>query len=146
MRRLSVLLAALALVAATPLRAQTAADSAAIRRAALDYIEGWYEGDTTRMARAVHPQLAKRFVRTDAQGRSTVRDMSASVLVAQTGEGGGRDIPTAQRRKDVVILDIYRDIATARVTSAELVDYMHLARVDGRWRIINVLWAVQRER
>ena len=145
MPRAAVLLATLTLLAASPLGAQTAADSAAIRQAALDYIEGWYEGDTTRMARAVHPQLAKRYVRTDPQGRSKVHDMSASVLVSQTGEGGGSDIPVARRRRDVVLLDVYRDMATVKVTSAELVDYMHVARVDGRWRIINVLWTFQPE-
>ena len=43
-----------------PPRAVTGADSAAIRAAALDYIEGWYTGDGARMRRALHPQLAKR--------------------------------------------------------------------------------------
>src|SRR5439155_1374277 len=46
-----------------PLAAQTAADSAGIRQAALDYIEGWYAGDADRMARAVHPELATRIAR-----------------------------------------------------------------------------------
>lgn len=43
----------------------------------------------------------------------------------------------------MTILDLYRDMASVRVTSAELVDYMHLARSDGRWRIVNVLWDLQ---
>lgn len=143
MTRATFLLAGLLLLSATPARAQTAADSAAIRRAALDYIEGWYEADPARMARAVHPELAKRWVRTGESGHSMVRDMGASELIAQTRLGGGKEIPPAQRRKDVVILDVYRDMATVRVTSAKLVDYMHLARTDARWRIINVLWDLQ---
>lgn len=36
-----------------------ASDEAKIRAAALDYIEGWYEGDAERMERALHPHLAK---------------------------------------------------------------------------------------
>ena len=52
------------------LRAQTSADSSGIRQAALDYIEGYYEADGARMERALHPELAKRIVRTNDQGRS----------------------------------------------------------------------------
>ena len=46
----------------TPLQGQTAADSAAIRATALDYIEGWYSNDASRMERALHPKLAKRMM------------------------------------------------------------------------------------
>jgi hypothetical protein len=35
-------------------RAQSAPDSTAIRATALDYAEGWYEGNAERMARALH--------------------------------------------------------------------------------------------
>jgi hypothetical protein len=42
--------------------AQSAADSAANRATALDYIQGWYTGDGDRMASALHPRLAKRMV------------------------------------------------------------------------------------
>ncbi len=48
----------LVLLLAGALDAQTSADSAAIRQAALDYIEGWYEGNAERMERALHPDLS----------------------------------------------------------------------------------------
>src|SRR2546422_2151102 len=89
------------------LRAQTAADSSGIRQAALDYIEGYYEGDGARMERALHPELAKRIVRTNEQGRSQLGQMSAMSLVLGTRAGGGKDIPAAERHKDVTIFDIY---------------------------------------
>jgi Putative lumazine-binding len=41
-------------------RAQSAADSAGIRTAALDYIDGWYAADGERMERALHPELASK--------------------------------------------------------------------------------------
>lgn len=34
-----------------------------IRNSALDYAEGYYSGDGTRMARAIHPDLNKAFPR-----------------------------------------------------------------------------------
>ena len=129
------------LAAAIPAAAQTAADSAAIRVTALDYIEGYYAGDAARMERAVHPELAKRIVRT-RDGRSMIGHMTAAQLVDGTRAGGGRDAPV--KRTDVKILDIFGNTASVRVDAGEWVDYMHLAVVDGRWRIINVLWELRR--
>lgn len=138
------LIAGFAVLAAVPARAQTAADSAAIRAAALDYIEGWYAADPERMARALHPELAKRIVRTDRQsGISDIRDMGASELVMQTRRGGGSQTPADQQRKEVRILDVFEGTASVRVDAATWIDYMHLGQVDGQWRIINVLWALR---
>jgi len=130
----------LAVVPFATLRAQTAADSAGIRQAALDYIEGYYEGDGARMERAVHPELAKRIVRVNEQGRYQLGQMSAMTLVLGTRAGGGKDTPVAERRKDVTIFDIYQNAASAKIYASGWVDYLHLAKWNGRWVIINVLW------
>ena len=126
--------------------AQTAADSAGIRQAALDYIEGYYEGDGARMERALHPELAKRIVRVDERGRSQLGQMSAMTLVMGTRAGGGRDTPAPERRKDVTIFDIYQNAATAKVYASGWVDYLHLAKWNGRWVIVNVLWELHPRR
>jgi len=138
-----------ALVAVMPfatLRAQTAADSTAIRQTALDYIEGYYTGDGTRMERSLHPELAKRIVRTNEQGRSQLSNMSAMSLVLGTRAGGGNDTPAAERRKDVTILDIYQNAASAKIYASGWVDYLHLAKWNGRWVIVNVLWELHPRR
>ena len=122
------------------LSAQTGADSAAIRTAALDYIDGWYAGDAARMERALHPELAKRIVETDPRGYSRLGQQSAMTLVQGTRRGGGKDLPADQRRNEVRILDVYGNAASVRVRAATWVDYMHLAKVNGRWVIVNVLW------
>jgi hypothetical protein len=137
------LLAAVAAVAlgARPVAAQTTADSVGIRRAALDYVDGWYTADGPRMESALHPELAKRIVVTDpANGRSRLMQQSAMTLVLNTRGGGGSQTPAAERRHDVAILDIYGGAASARVRAANWVDYLHLAKVNGRWVIVNVLW------
>ena len=119
---------------------QTAADSSGIRQAALDYIEGYYEGNADRMARAVHPELAKRIVNVDERGRYRLGQMSAMTLVEGTRAGGGKDTPVAERRKDVTIFDIYQNAASAKIYASGWVDYLHLAKWNGRWVIVNVLW------
>jgi hypothetical protein len=122
-------------------QAQSSADSAAIRTAALDYVEGWYEGNPERMARALHPELVKRIVVNDtATGRSVVQSMGASALVNGTRRGFGKETPKERRQKDVSVLDIFGNAASAKAVMADWVDYMQLAKVDGRWVIVNVLW------
>lgn len=127
------------------LRSQTPADSAAIRAAALDYIEGWYAGDAERMARAVHPELVKRIIVTDAErGGRWIDEMGASKLIEGTRAGYGTRTPEVDRRTDVTILDIFRNAASVRVDAGEWIDYMHLAKwEDGAWSIVNVLWEIR---
>jgi hypothetical protein len=129
-----------ALAAAAPaLHAQSAADSAAIRATALDYAEGWYGGVAARMQRALHPELAKRIVRTGGNG-STLQHMTAAQLVAATGSSGGAP---ATARKDVRILDIFGATSSVRLEMDGWIDYMHMAKWNGRWVIINVLWELK---
>jgi len=124
----------------TVVMAQSAADSAAIRATALDYIDGWYSADGARMERALHPELAKRNVYADQKGRSRLIQMSAMTLINGTKGGGGSQIPAAQRSDSVKILDIFGNAASVRVRAATWVDYMHVAKYNGQWRILNVLW------
>jgi hypothetical protein len=125
-------------LSAAPAHAQSTADSLAIRQAALDYIEGWYEGNGDRMAAAVHEGLAKRIVSTGERGG--LGEMGASELINDTRQGGGSDTPAHRRRTDVRILDIFGKTASVRVDAGSWIDYMHMARIDGTWKIINVLW------
>lgn len=147
MKAYLALSAALAVIAcAAPARAQsapTAADSAAIRATALDYVEGWYAGDAARMQRALHPRLAKRIADRDSTGASVLGDMTADELVAGTRDGGGRRTPPERQEKDVRILDIFGNAASVRATMSGWIDYMHLAKWNGRWVIVNVLWELK---
>ncbi|MEW6206898.1 MAG: nuclear transport factor 2 family protein [Acidobacteriota bacterium] len=122
------------------------ADAAAIRQAALDYIEGWYEGNAERMERALHPELAKRIVRTDPKsGRSSLGQMSAMSLVQGTRNGGGKSTPKEKQQKDVTILDVFEGAASVKVVATGWIDYLHMAKWNGRWIIVNVLWELKPE-
>jgi hypothetical protein len=93
------------------------------------------------MTRALHPELVKRIVVNDtATGRSVVQNMGASALVNGTRHGYGKETPAERRQKDVTILDIFGNAASAKAVMADWVDYMQLAKVNGRWVIVNVLW------
>jgi putative lumazine-binding protein len=124
-------------------KAQTPADTQAIKQTALDYIEGWYEGNADRMERALHPELAKRIVRSNPEGRSRLDQMSAMSLVQGTRRGGGKDTPKEKQQKDVTILDVYENAASVKVVASEWIDYLHVAKYNGRWVIVNVLWELK---
>ena len=137
----SGLLLLLVMVPTAAIQAQARADSAAIRATALDYAEGWYDGNGDRMARALHPELVKRIVvRDTTTGKTMVQGMGASVLVNSTRHGYGKETPKDKQQKDVTVLDVFANAASAKVVMADWIDYMQLAKVDGRWLIVNVLW------
>ena len=147
MRKPVLILLAILVACTAEARAQSTtsseADKAAIKQTALDYIEGWYEGDAERMERALHPELAKRIVRSNPQGQSRLDQMSAMSLVMGTRRGGGKQTPKEKQQKDVTILDVYENAACAKVVASDWVDYLQLARWNGRWVIVNVLWELK---
>jgi hypothetical protein len=140
---LAIAITAALVVHPGPVRAD--ADADAVRQAALDYIEGWYEGSVARMTRALHPELAKRIVFTQ-DGVSRIEQMGASKLVANVRSGGGKKTPREKQQKDITILDRFENAASVKIVASDWIDYLHLARVDGRWVIVNVLWELKPKR
>lgn len=115
----------------------------AIKQTALDYVEGWYEANAERMERALHPDLAKRIVRTSPEGRSRLDQMSALTLVQGVKRGGGKETPKENQQKDVIILDVFENTASVKAIMSGWIDYMHMAKYNGRWVIVNVLWELK---
>jgi hypothetical protein len=109
-------------------------DLKAIQQTALDYIEGWYECDETRATRALHPELVKRFLNNNSLHGMGVQDMLGYIRNREGAKFNG------DRQIRITVLDVFNDIATAKIESAEYHDYAHLGKVNGQWVIINVLW------
>jgi hypothetical protein len=117
-------------------------EAAAIRKTALDYIDGWYTGDAARMEQALHPDLAKRIVNTDPKsGRSMLGQQSAMGLVLATRSGFGKK--TAERQEDVTILDRFQNAAVVKIVANDWIDYLQVGKFNGQWKIINVLWEMK---
>jgi len=123
--------------------AQTDSDREAIKRTALNYAEGWYEGNAEKMESSLSPDLAKRIVRTNPQGQSGLGQMTAMALVQGTRGGSGKQTPKEEQQKDVTILDAMSSAATVKVEMRDWVDYMHIGKMNGKWVIINVLWEMK---
>jgi hypothetical protein len=137
-------LAVLWLLVAGTVHAQTVADREAIKQTALDYIEGYYEGNAERMERSLHPDLAKRIVRGEQKsGQSKLEHMTAARLVEITRMRQGRPTPKEKQQSDVTILDLFENAACVKIVAADWIDYLHVAKFDGRWVIVNVLWEMK---
>jgi Putative lumazine-binding len=111
----------------------TSSDVAAVVAAALDYFEGWFDGDEARMERALHPNFVKR--RAGEELGITTKER----MLELTRRGEGKE-DAADRTLDVEVEDVYGDIATVTVRSAVYREYLHLVRTSAGWRIANALW------
>lgn len=100
-----------------------------IRTACMDYVEGWFDSNPARLKNGVHPDLVKRIPE-----NNKLRETTREKLIEST-----------MRKKDhkpeivVEVFDVFKDIALAKVTSG-FVDYVQLAKINGKWRVVNVLW------
>ncbi|HUF04433.1 MAG TPA: nuclear transport factor 2 family protein [Aridibacter sp.] len=136
----SILAATFVLLSSVAVSAQQSETEQEITRTVLNYAEGWYEGDAAKMESALLPDLAKRRIETAGEGRSRVSELSSLGLVQMARTGNGKNTPKAEQQKEVKILDVFHDTATVRLEMRDWVDYMHVAKYNGKWLIVNVLW------
>jgi hypothetical protein len=127
--------------------AENEAEKAAIKNAALDYLEGWYDGDAMRMERALHPEFfTKRGILVNPNtGQMATPHLNAEMMIGYVKQGGGKSFPREKLKNEVIILDIYKNTASVKAISAQFVDYLHLAKFNGKWMIVNVLWELKTE-
>jgi hypothetical protein len=108
-----------------------------IKKAALDYVEGWYAASPERMERALHPELAKRAVQ-NIEGADNLRPITFERMMELVKSK--EEDQEALANIGCEILDVYGDMATAKTVSPDFIDYLHLAKWEGEWKIINALW------
>ena len=137
MSALALLLATAAAQASPP---PDAATLAAIEATCLDYVDGQLEADPERVARSLHPDLAKRMVLGDTPDeRLGLRRMTREELVSLTRQGV-LSTPKDQWNRSCQVLDVTGNAASVRLETPWFVDYFHMGRFDERWIIVNALW------
>ena len=148
---MSVALALLALSAAvwpawsqsTPVAAAgTAADREAVRRAALDYVEGFYEGDSTKFLRSIRPDVFKYgfWRQRDSTSYAGERmNWPEFFDYARRVKQNNRPAPATAPKK-VEVFEVQNQTAVAKVTAFWGTDYLLLGKYDGKWMISSVMW------
>jgi hypothetical protein len=130
------------LLAPAGLAAQSAEDRQAVERAVRDYVEGFYEGDTAKLVRSVHPEVAKYgyYIPRDSsryvgEAMPFAEFLSYANRIRTRGQPAPADAP-----KRVEVFDVQDQTASAKLTAWWGTDYLLLAKYDGRWMIRQVLW------
>lgn len=122
----------------------SAEDVEAVRTAALDYIEGYVQGDAERHARAYHPECVKRrFVVDEETGIDELSVLSPRVMTDYAAVVGA---DFADSEFEIIIDDIYDDIASVRVYSSRWVDFLHVVKARGQWKLFHATWSSRPER
>jgi hypothetical protein len=144
----TVALLVLPVVLAAPLGAQASPPSAAsgeagVRAAVLDYVEGFYEGDSTRLVRSVWREVRKYGYYAEGDTAAYAGEAmpyDAFMRYANAVKSGRARTP-ANAPKEIQLFDVQDQTASAKLTAWWGTDYLLLARQpDGRWMITHVLW------
>ncbi|MBC7901099.1 MAG: nuclear transport factor 2 family protein [Saprospiraceae bacterium] len=121
--------------------AQTDDDRNAVKQASLDYIEAVYNVNPAQAERSVHPELVKRgFFIKKGETAYSPHAMTFVQLVELSKNYNRNGAVPKDAPKEVVVFDVEDQTASVKVTAIWGIDYMHLAKYDGKWKIINILW------
>jgi hypothetical protein len=121
-------------------RPPSAADRAAVAGAVADYVDALYQVDPARVERSVHPSLSKLGFTRTAAGYAPARMTYDELRALAARWNAGRRVDPARAPREITVLDLLDQTASAKLVADWGVDYLHLAKYDGRWQIVNVLW------
>ena len=118
-------------------------DKEKVETACMNYIAGFYEGDTIKLMESLKPALYKFGFYKDKQtgqyrpdGQMTYRQaLDYASRIMQTKKFAKKDAP-----KKVEVLDLGNSIAAAKVTAWWGTDYLLLSKQQHKWMIEQVLW------
>lgn len=123
---------------AGPTAAATDGERAAVEACVRDYYKSWYTADATRMARALHPALAKRGFGQGPDRAPEVNESTFDDMVEAAGRGWG--VSRKGDKLEIRICEIAGGIASAIAHADHYVDYLHLIETPDGWKIINAVW------
>lgn len=116
-------------------------DVKAVERAVLDYCEAFYEMKPELLERSVHPEVNKfGFHRPspDEPYRRIPVTFDQLVTLAATWNQDAKFGKDAS--KEVAVFDVMDQTAAAKLIAGWGIDYMHLAKYDGTWKVVQVIW------
>jgi hypothetical protein len=124
-----------------PTSSVAASETESIRQAILDYVEGVYEVNPKRIEQSVHPELAKRgfYIKRGETARSE-EPMTFAQLVELAKTYNAKNRIPKNAPKEIVVFDVLDQTASAKLTAIWGVDYIHLAKYNVKWMLVNVIW------
>lgn len=118
-------------------------DKQQVERACLDYIEGFYEADTVKLLRAIKPELYKiGFYQRKGEADYTYNKMTLdeALFYARKDIAANKRMGKPDSPKMVLVLDVMKVTAAAKVNALWGSDYLLLSKRNGKWMIEEVIW------
>ena len=115
-------------------------DREAVKQAVLDYVEALYEADSSRIERSVHRDLFKLGFERDKDGTYKPYRMTYQELYDLAGRWNKSGRIPKDSKKEIVVFDVADQTASAKLTARWGIDYLHLAKFDGKWMITDILY------
>lgn len=122
------------------LKAQTATDSVQVRDVVTKYIESFYLTQPEKGQESIHPLLAKRTIQEFEDGSEFLKGMTYEEMANLGKVFNARNQFNKNSKKEIKILDMLNQTASLKLIAEGWVDYIHLGKINGEWKIINVLW------
>ena len=134
--RVSVMLSLTLAIVGFELNAQSdTAKYLGVKIAPYNYVASWYSGNGAQMEMVLHDALVKRRVVSDTK----VESVSYSWMIDAVDSCVGCITKSKEGRIDVTILDETDSLASAKVLSNDFFDYLHLVKLNGNWKVFNVV-------
>jgi len=119
--------------------AQNTAENDAVKKAVLNYIENFFENNFDAMNTTLHPRLAKRGLKPDGTMSDDLPPQKLKEMLDKK-----KAFPVANQNNKVENVKVFGKMASATLTTGypnmKWVEYCHLVKDNGTWKIINIFW------
>ncbi len=120
---------------------ESSTDRQLVKSAVNDYVLALYHAEPQRIERSVDTTLRKVGYfeyEGEAQNHVPMTYQQLYDLAGTWNEKGDKIDDNSP--KEIEIYDVSSKTASAKLTAVWGIDYMHLSKVDGRWKIMNIIW------
>ena len=124
-------------------------DAKLVKAAILDYVDGLYLVDSTKIDKSVDKKLRKIGYWYHPDKKEYVDNLEMThTQLSNLAARWNKDGKSANKNspKEIDIFDVNSKTASAKLTAEWGIDLFHLAKVDNQWKIVNVIWQSQPEK
>ena len=114
-----------------------------VYQAVENYVNALYDAKPDLIAESIDTTLRKIGYYYNAKDKAYADNLPMTYsqlynLAAQWNVDGSKT--NSETPKEITIYDIQSKTATAKLIAAWGMDYFHLSKVNGQWKIVNVMW------
>ena len=118
--------------------ASASTEKAAVVAVAQNYMDAYYTSDSARMQKTLHPDFHKRTLKT-VNGHTEISEDTVQSMVESVRMGSGKEDPRRRTSQNNRSAGCLPQVASVKVVTGRWIDYMHLSKSNGEWRVLDVV-------